>query len=228
MFIPYVIDNQTHTMREVLTALLKAREGRCLDIATAYFNVGGFDLIKEGLLKLGNLRLILGSEPTVGRHLGMEPEPDAVNGLIRRDLEELPFSEKTLRSDRQETVIEDILRSYREQEAIKVAPRAVEPIQQTVATLLQNYMNHPDVERPRTIAAIKSLSGPMLAVQVKALRKTFKQFQADGDITKFLEDVEKVSSETETADQSPPPSTAPSKMIGRDDLTLICFDVISG
>jgi len=59
MFIPYVIDNQTHTMREVLTALLKAREGRCLDIATAYFNVGGFDLIKEGLLKLGNLRLIL-------------------------------------------------------------------------------------------------------------------------------------------------------------------------
>ena len=98
MFIPYVIDNQTHTMREVLTALLKAHEGRCLDVATAYFNVGGFDLIKEGLLKLGNLRLILGSEPTVGRHLGMEPEPDAVNGLIRRDLEELPFNEKTLRS----------------------------------------------------------------------------------------------------------------------------------
>jgi len=79
MFIPYVIDNQTHNMREVLAGLLKEHEGRCLGIATAYFNVGGFELIKEGLLKMGNLRLILGSEPTVGRHLGMEPEPDAVN-----------------------------------------------------------------------------------------------------------------------------------------------------
>jgi hypothetical protein len=63
----------------VLAGLLKEHECRCLDIATAFFNVGGFELIKEGLLKLGNLRLILGSEPTVGRHLGMEPEPDAVN-----------------------------------------------------------------------------------------------------------------------------------------------------
>ncbi|MHB8203097.1 MAG: helicase-related protein, partial [Desulfomonilaceae bacterium] len=98
MFIPYVIDNQTHKMSAVLTGLLQEHEGRCLDIATAYFNVGGFELIKEGLLKLGNLRLILGSEPTVGRHLGMEPKPDAINGLIRRDLEDLPFDEKILRS----------------------------------------------------------------------------------------------------------------------------------
>jgi hypothetical protein len=98
MFIPYVIDNQTRMMREVLAGLLKEHEGRCLDIATAYFNVGGFELLKEGLLKLGNLRLILGSEPTLGKHLGLEPKPDAVNGLIRGDLEDLPFDEKTLRS----------------------------------------------------------------------------------------------------------------------------------
>jgi superfamily II DNA or RNA helicase len=130
--------------------------------------------------------------------------------------------------DHQETVIEYILRSYREQEAIKVAPRTVEPIQQTVATLFQNYMNHPDVERPRVIAAIKSLSGPMLAVQVKDLRKTFKQFQADEDITRLLEDVERISSDTGVTDQSPPSGVAPAKMIERDDLRLICFDVISG
>jgi len=35
MFIPYVIDNQTHTMREVLAGLLSEHKGRCLDIATA-------------------------------------------------------------------------------------------------------------------------------------------------------------------------------------------------
>jgi hypothetical protein len=130
--------------------------------------------------------------------------------------------------DHQETVIEDILRSYREQEAIKVAPRTVEPVQQTVATLLQNYMNHPDVERQRVIAAIKALSGPMLAVQVKDLRKTFKRFQADGDISKLLEDVERISFDTGTTDQAPPPDGGPAKMIEREDLRLICFDVISG
>ncbi len=98
MFIPYVIDNQTHTMREVLAGLLKEHEGRCLDIATAYLNVGGFELLKEGLRKLGNLRLIIGAEPTLGKHLGLEPKPDAVNGMIRSDLEDLPYDEKTLRS----------------------------------------------------------------------------------------------------------------------------------
>ncbi len=40
MLVPYVIDNQTHKMRNVLASLLKEHEGRCLDIATAYFNVG--------------------------------------------------------------------------------------------------------------------------------------------------------------------------------------------
>ncbi len=49
MLIPQVIDNQTYSMKEVLAGLLREHEGRCLDIATAYFNVGGFELIKEGL-----------------------------------------------------------------------------------------------------------------------------------------------------------------------------------
>lgn len=113
MLVPYVIDNQTHTMREVLSGLLTAHEGCCLDIATAYFNVGGFEQIKEGLQKLGNLRLILGSEPTLGKHLGLEPEPDAVNGLIRVDLEDLPFDEKTLRS------VEDLI-SFLQPHSIQV------------------------------------------------------------------------------------------------------------
>lgn len=52
MVIPYVIDNQAPAKREVLVGLLKAREGCCLDIATAYFTVGEFEQIREGLLKL--------------------------------------------------------------------------------------------------------------------------------------------------------------------------------
>ena len=130
--------------------------------------------------------------------------------------------------DHQETVVEDILRSYSEQEAIKVAPRTIEPIQQTITTLFQNYINHPDVERPRVIAAMRTLNGPMLAVQVKNLRKTFKRFQADADITRFLEEVERICSDTGASDVSEPASVAPARMIEREDLRLICFDVISG
>ncbi len=43
MFIPYVIDNQTHKMRQVLANLLKQHEGRCLDIATPISMSGAED-----------------------------------------------------------------------------------------------------------------------------------------------------------------------------------------
>ena len=52
MRIPYVIDNQTHKMADVLNQLLAGHEGKCLDIATAYFNVQGFRLLQAGLVKL--------------------------------------------------------------------------------------------------------------------------------------------------------------------------------
>ncbi len=64
--IPFVIDNQQHTMADVLNTLLTEHHGHALDIATAYFNAGGRQLVREGLGHLGNLRLLLGDEPEVG------------------------------------------------------------------------------------------------------------------------------------------------------------------
>src|SRR5229473_8489859 len=98
MPLPYVIDNQTHRMGDVLSALLQEHVSKSLDLATAYFTVGGFGLLQEGLLGLGNLRLILGAEPTSGEQIGLRPDAGIVKGLIRRDLERLPFDEKTLRT----------------------------------------------------------------------------------------------------------------------------------
>jgi hypothetical protein len=62
MRLPYVIDNQTSRLADVLAELLGEHHGKSLDVATAYFTVGGFGLIQEGLLNLGNLRLILGGQ----------------------------------------------------------------------------------------------------------------------------------------------------------------------
>ena len=91
MRIPYVIDNQTHRLADMLNALLEEHKGRSLDVATAYFTVGGFGLVRNGLLSLGNLRMLLGAEPASGEQIGLRPEPETVRGLLRKDLEALPF-----------------------------------------------------------------------------------------------------------------------------------------
>src|SRR6266567_2202235 len=97
MNIPFVIDNQQHKMADVLNTLLSHYKGQSLDVATAYFNVGGWQLLCDGLNGLGNFRLLLGDEPAAGFDLGLrEVGAKPVKGLIR-DLAKETFNEKTLR-----------------------------------------------------------------------------------------------------------------------------------
>src|SRR5258706_7821232 len=97
MHIPFVIDNQQHKMADVLNTLLHHYKGQSLDIATAYFNVGGWQLLCDGLNGLGTFRLLLGDEPEAGFDLGLqEVGAKHVKGLIR-DLAKESFNEKTLR-----------------------------------------------------------------------------------------------------------------------------------
>jgi len=56
MKLPYVIDNQTHVLAEILKGMLTEDKGRSLDVATAYFTVGGFGLVQDGLTALGNFK----------------------------------------------------------------------------------------------------------------------------------------------------------------------------
>ena len=81
MKLPYVIDNQSHILADILKGLLTEHKERSLDVATAYFTVGGFGLVQEGLAHLGNLRLLLGAEPTAGEQVGLRPEAVVVQGL---------------------------------------------------------------------------------------------------------------------------------------------------
>ena len=113
MRVPYVIDNQSHRLADILGGLLREHQGRSLDVATAYFTVGGFGLIKDGLLELGNFRLLLGAEPSAGEQLGLRPDSSIVAGLLRRDLEALPFDETTLRT------VEDLI-AFLRRDAVQV------------------------------------------------------------------------------------------------------------
>jgi hypothetical protein len=67
--IPYVIDNEAHRLADVLRDILAGHAGRSFDVATAYFNVQGFRLLRDGLLGLGSFRLLETSRAT-GRPSG--------------------------------------------------------------------------------------------------------------------------------------------------------------
>ena len=47
--IPFVLDNQQHNMADVLNDLLHPHRGPSLDVATACFNVGGWQLLRDSL-----------------------------------------------------------------------------------------------------------------------------------------------------------------------------------
>src|SRR6266576_2461675 len=113
MITPFVIDNQEHTMADVLNDLLRHHKGHSLDIATAYFNVGGWQLLRDGLNGLDNVRLLLGDEPEAGSDLGLrEIGAKPVKGLIR-DLARENFNEQTLR------LVEDLI-AFLRQEHVQV------------------------------------------------------------------------------------------------------------
>jgi phosphatidylserine/phosphatidylglycerophosphate/cardiolipin synthase-like enzyme len=113
MNIPFVIDNQQHRMVEVLNRLLGEHRGRSLDVATAYFNVGGWQLLREGLNGLGSFRLLLGDEPEAGLDVGLkEMGAKPVKGLVR-DLANERFNEQTLR------LVEDLV-AFLRQENVQV------------------------------------------------------------------------------------------------------------
>jgi hypothetical protein len=135
---------------------------------------------------------------------------------------------KTFRTlfDLQENVIADILQSEEEKRALEVAPRSVDPIQQTVATVLQSYLNHPDIDRSQAIGAIRFLNQPMLAVQVRRLRQVYRDFQAIGNVQTFLGAIKELD-KTAAGEQVMREPAEKLQQLRREDLRLICFDVLT-
>lgn len=125
----------------------------------------------------------------------------------------------------QERVIEDILRTHREQQALEEAPRTVDPLQQTVATTIQQHMNRPEMARREALTAIRFLSLPASSVVVKELRGHYRAFQTAGDIAALVQAVGELAS-TYSAATSPVPSRS-RHQLQRDSLRLICFDYLS-
>src|SRR3954467_12633389 len=101
--IPFVIDNVHRRLADALTDLLDRGAGRPLDIATAYFSVSGYRLIKDGLHHLGAFRLLLGSEPHAGDDIGLRADPQPLKARLKGALEAEPFTAETLK------LVEDLI-----------------------------------------------------------------------------------------------------------------------
>jgi len=99
--LPYVIDNQNQKLADILNALMEARQGHSLDVASAYFNIGAYRLLQDGLKNLRSFRLLLGFEPGSASDVGLKRN-------LRRDLEQEAYSEETLR------LIEDLIAYLRQ------------------------------------------------------------------------------------------------------------------
>ena len=76
--IPYVIDNDKHKLGDVLNQVLDEHSDLAMDIASAYFNIRGYDILREGMNRLGSLRLLLGADPQTGEQIGLMPDPAAL------------------------------------------------------------------------------------------------------------------------------------------------------
>jgi hypothetical protein len=126
----------------------------------------------------------------------------------------------------QERAIEKVLQSSQQQTALEAAPRTVEAIQQTMVTLLQGYLSHPDVSRRRVIEAIRFLNQPMWRTQIGELRRAYQKFQRDGNVGAVLKAVGTLR-ERFGSQQSGKPFSSAKPLITRGDLRLVCFDLVS-
>ena len=123
----------------------------------------------------------------------------------------------------QDRVIDDIVESSREQQAIERAPKRLDPVQQTVITALRGYLNNPDVSRQEIRALMKFLGQPLPNVHVKALRRAYDAYTSGGSIQSLMEGIGTIRASTGPPDEE---AEEPGGPINREDLHLICFDYV--
>jgi superfamily II DNA or RNA helicase len=104
MRIPYVIDNIDIRLADVLNHLLQREQRQQVDIATAYFSIRGFELLRHTLPGVRHFRLLLGDKPLEGEDIGLRPDSAA---YLRHELNAELFTEATLR------LVEELIRFLR-------------------------------------------------------------------------------------------------------------------
>jgi len=127
--------------------------------------------------------------------------------------------------DIQEKVIAHVLRSEEEKKAIESAPKIIDPAQQLVATALQGYLNHPELDRRELVGLIGFLSQPLPRVYGKRLKVLYKAYVDAKDIKELVDEIKKLRDESGKEERKF--SQKSSQPLKKEDLHLICFDYLS-
>jgi phosphatidylserine/phosphatidylglycerophosphate/cardiolipin synthase-like enzyme len=88
----------------VLNKLLVAEQQPQLDIATAYFSIRGYELVRATLPGVRRLRLLLGDNPQDGSAVGLRPDSRA---YLRNELNAEPLTQAT------QALVEELIRFLR-------------------------------------------------------------------------------------------------------------------
>ena len=123
----------------------------------------------------------------------------------------------------QEKVIHSIVQSSVKQVAVEEVPKQLDPIQQTIPTVLRSYINNPAISRKDVIAAIQQFNLPLPGVYVKTLRNAYETFTTTARVDELLAAVQSISQGKESPANNGGESKAP---VRREDLKLICFDYV--
>lgn len=114
--LPFTLDNSTRLTADALRSLLAMGSSSPVDIATAYFSISGYRLLKDGLDGVGAFRLLLGHEPSEGAQVGLRPRSVEA---FSAELGAMALDEPTLR------LVEDLIAYLREDKvAVRLYDRA--------------------------------------------------------------------------------------------------------
>jgi len=120
-------------------------------------------------------------------------------------------------------VVEDILASVQEQQALEAAPKILDALQQTVITVLRGYLNSPSVARSDIRAAMQRLRQPMSHTAIRELRRGYERFQQNQDIQMLVALIPQlVQQDIDSADDPIERQT----LLTKEDLHLVCFDFV--
>jgi hypothetical protein len=122
----------------------------------------------------------------------------------------------------QEKVKAEILKSIQIQTAMGVAPKIIDGIQQTVASVLQANLNNPALIRSEILQALKMLRQPMILSHIRSLKSAYEHYQLNRTEEELLKKVLEVNKEP---DEIVEPRTNTSQL-SADDLYLICWEYV--
>jgi hypothetical protein len=180
-----------------------------------YFQSGGDAVDKQHFWRYVDLRddTVIDNRYVIGNLIACAPDTPRV---VEPDMWARVF-------EFQERAIESVIRSSEQQVAAQVAPKTLDPVQQTVATVIQQALNRPDVDRNDAVESIRFLTRPIMKVHVRKLRDVARRYQAEQEIRVVLDEVKNLR----IAAGEPEMIATQKDRVKREDLRLICFDFVS-